>query len=62
MQPPTVREVIRMLKHDGWELAHTVGDHRQFVKGSRKVTVSGKLGDHMRPGIWASIKRQAGWR
>ena len=62
MEPPTVREVIRMLLDDGFVLVHTVGDHRKYAKGNRRVTVSGKRGDHLKPGTWASVQRQAGWR
>lgn len=62
MQPPTVREAIRMLEADGFMLARTAGDHRRYVKGACRVTVSGKMGDHVKPGTWASIQRQAGWR
>lgn len=62
MQPPTVREAIRMLEADGFQLVRTVGDHRRFVKGGFRVTVSWKMGDHIKPRTWASIQRQAGWR
>lgn len=61
MQPPTVREVIERLRGDGWELVRMKGDHRQFRKDGNLVTVSGKLGDHLKPGTWSSIRRSAGW-
>lgn len=61
MQPPTVREVIGMLKRDGFVLVRTVGDHRRFAKGGRKVTVPGKLSDHLTNKTWKSIQEQAGW-
>lgn len=57
-----VREVIRLLEHDGWALVGQEGSHRQFkhdVKSGR-VTVSGNLGDDMPKGTLASVKRQAG--
>ena len=61
MQPPLVREVINLLEKEGYELANCKGSHRQFKKGNRKVTVPGKLNDHLKIGTWKSIKNQAGW-
>lgn len=55
MQPPTVREVIRRLEQDGFKNVRTVGDHRRYAKGSRRVTVPGKLGEHLNPKTWKSI-------
>ncbi|MCH7567256.1 MAG: type II toxin-antitoxin system HicA family toxin [Nitrospirae bacterium] len=57
-----VREVIGLLKRDGWVLVTTKGSHRQFkhpVKPGR-VTVSSGLGDEMPRGTLASVLRQAG--
>lgn len=61
MQPPTVREVIRMLEDDGFEHVRTVGDHRRYVKDGCKVTVAGKPGEHLPRKTWKSIRIQAGW-
>ena len=61
MQPPTVREVIRRLEQEGFVNVRTVGDHRRYVKDNRKVTVPGKLGDHLHPKTWNRVKEQAGW-
>ncbi len=57
-----VREVIRLLERDGWELVVTQGSHRQFKHPTKpgRVTVSGNLGDDMPKGTFASVKRQAG--
>jgi predicted RNA binding protein YcfA (HicA-like mRNA interferase family) len=57
-----VREVIRLLERDGWELVVTRGSHRQFKHPEKpgRVTVSGSLGDDMPKGTFASVKRQAG--
>ena len=57
-----VREVIRVLKADGWVLVSTEGSHRQFKHPAKtgRVTVSGALGDDMPKGTLASVKRQAG--
>ena len=57
-----VREVIRWLEHEGWELVVTRGSHRQFKHPTKtgRVTVSGNLGDDMPKGTFAAVKRQAG--
>ena len=59
-----VREVIRLLEHDGWVMVETHGDHRQFKHPTKRgrVTVSGSLGDDMPKGTFASVRRQAGLR
>jgi len=57
-----VREVIRLLERDGWQLVVTRGSHRQFKHPEKpgRVTVSGNPGDDMPKGTCASVKRQAG--
>ena len=57
-----VREVIRLLEHEGWRLVVTRGSHRQFKHPAKlgRVTVSGNLGDDMPKGTFASVRRQAG--
>lgn len=62
--PPKVREVIRRLERDGWRLARTRGDHRQYEHATKPgiVTVSGKPSVEVPVGTWLSIQRQAGWR
>ena len=59
---PTVREVIRMLEGDGWELARTRGSHRQYRHPEKPglVTVAGKPKDELAPGTFKSILKQAG--
>jgi predicted RNA binding protein YcfA (HicA-like mRNA interferase family) len=49
MKTKKVREVIKMLENDGWYLAYTKGDHRQFKhpKKKGKVTVNKKLSDDL---------------
>ena len=56
-----VREVIKRLEDDGWELVRTRGSHRQYKHPSKPglVTVAGKPGADMAPGTLASIFRQA---
>lgn len=57
-----VREVIRRLEAEGYELLRQKGSHRQFRSpdGSRVITVPGKSADTMKPGTLASIRRATG--
>ena len=57
-----VRDVIRMLQHDGWYHIRTKGSHRQFQRAEKfgTVTVSGKLSAHVPPGTLKSILKQSG--
>lgn len=59
-----VKEVIAMLEAEGWYLARTKGDHRQYKHPSKTgtVTIPGKLSDTFEQGILNSIFKQAGWR
>jgi predicted RNA binding protein YcfA (HicA-like mRNA interferase family) len=57
-----VRDLIRVIERDGWELARTRGSHRQY-RHPRKpglVTVPGHAGDELAPGTLNSILKQAG--
>ena len=57
-----VREVLRVLREDGWREIARRGSHRQLkhpVKTGR-VTVSGKPSDDLAPGTLNSILKQAG--
>lgn len=57
-----VREVMRLLALEGWEIVATRGSHRQLKHASRpgRVTVPGKLSDDLAPGTLNSIMKQAG--
>lgn len=59
-----VREVLRLLADDGWEVVTTRGSHRQLKHPSKpgRVTVAGKGSDDLHPKTAASILRQAGLR
>jgi predicted RNA binding protein YcfA (HicA-like mRNA interferase family) len=57
-----VRQILALLREDGWYLKDTEGSHRQF-KHPRKlgrVTVSGKPNDDLPQGTLNSILKQAG--
>jgi len=64
MKTKKVREVIKMLLDDGWFLAYTKGDHRQFKHPTKKgkVTVNKKLSDDLDDYYLNSIFKQAGWK
>jgi len=57
-----VREVLELLRRDGWFPVATEGSHRQFKHGvkSGRVTVAGHPGDDLALGTLNSILRQAG--
>lgn len=59
-----VKEIIKMLKADGWYLYTIKGDHRQFKHPEKpgKVTVRGKPSETLDQFLLNSIWKQAGWR
>ncbi len=60
--PTKVREAIRLIELNGWQLVATRGSHRQYKHPTKtgRVTVPGKLSDDLAPGTLASILKQAG--
>lgn len=57
-----VRDLLRLIETEGWELARIRGSHRQF-KHPRKpglVTVPGHPSDELAPGTLNSTLKQAG--
>lgn len=59
-----VREVIRMLKEDGWHMERQRGSHRQFKHPTKSgvVTINGKMNQTLSQELLNSIWKQAGWR
>ena len=59
-----VREMLRVIEADGWELVTQRGSHRQYKHPSKpgRVTVAGHPGDDLKIGTQNSILRQAGLR
>jgi predicted RNA binding protein YcfA (HicA-like mRNA interferase family) len=57
-----VRDVLVLLRQEGWRLVAVRGSHRQFKHPVRpgRVTVNGHPGDQMPKGTLASVLRQAG--
>ena len=57
-----VRDVLKLLKNDGWFVVTTVGSHRQMKHPTKpgRVTVAGHLADDLHPKTLKSILTQAG--
>ncbi len=57
-----VRELLKRLRKDGWEIDRTRGDHRQLIHPTKPgtVTVSGHLSDDVHPKTLKTVLRQAG--
>lgn len=57
----TVREILKVLRKDGWYIANQEGSHisLKHPKKPGKVTVANHSGD-LKPGTLNSIYRQAG--
>lgn len=57
-----VRELLKLLKRDGWYLDRCKGSHRQFQHSSKigTVTVAGHPADDVPPGTLSSILKSAG--
>lgn len=56
-----VRELIRLLEENGWQLKRTRGSHRQFKHPTKPgtVTVAGKEGLDIPRGTLNAILKQA---
>ena len=57
-----IRDVIKLIEHNGWKLNRIRGSHRQYRHPEKPgtVTVPGHPGDDVPPGTLNSIKKQAG--
>jgi predicted RNA binding protein YcfA (HicA-like mRNA interferase family) len=62
MKGMSSRELIRLLKADGWQLAAIQGSHRQFKHPTKpgRVTIPHPRKD-IPAGTLRSVYRQAGW-
>lgn len=56
-----VREVLRLLRDDGWTIVAMRGSHRQLKHAAKpgRVTVAGKETNDIAPGTLNSIMKQA---
>lgn len=59
-----VRDIIREIEADGWQLVAQKGSHRQFKHPRRpgRVTIAGRGAETLSPGTVNSILKQAGLR
>jgi len=59
-----VRDVLKLLRNDGWVLVTTAGSHRQFKHPTKsgRVTVAGHPSDDLHPKTLKSILTQAGMK
>jgi predicted RNA binding protein YcfA (HicA-like mRNA interferase family) len=57
-----VRDLLELLRRDGWQIDRTRGSHRQLHHLSKPgtVTVSGHTNDDIHPKTLKSVLRQAG--
>ena len=57
-----VRDIIRLIEHDGWCQVATRGSHRQYTHPRKpgRVTIAGKPSDDLAPGTLNSILKQSG--
>jgi predicted RNA binding protein YcfA (HicA-like mRNA interferase family) len=55
-----IREVITLIKRDGWRLNRVRGSHRQYTHPGKPglVTIAGKPNDELAPGTLNSILKQ----
>ena len=63
MRSYSSREIIKLLRSDGWYEVHCVGDHHQFKHPTKpgRVTISGhRESDDVSPDLEKSILTQAG--
>jgi predicted RNA binding protein YcfA (HicA-like mRNA interferase family) len=56
-----VRDILKRLEQDGWQLVGQKGSHRQYKhpQKSGRVTVPGHPGDDVHPKTLATILKQA---
>ncbi len=59
--PIKVRDLLRLLHDDGWQVERTRGSHRQLVHSAKTgtVTVSGHPTDDVHPKTLKSVLKQA---
>ena len=57
-----VRDAIKLVEDDGWQLVRTRGSHRQYKHPTKAglVTIPGRLSKDLPIGLQRSILKQAG--
>lgn len=56
-----IRDVIKIIREDGWYVVKTKGSHIQFKHSTKpgRVTIAGHPNDDLAPGTLNSIWKQA---
>lgn len=56
-----IREIIKLLKADGWYIVANKGSHQQYKHSTKagRVTIAGHPGDDLSAGTLNSILKQA---
>ena len=56
-----IRDVIKLIRDDGWYLVVTQGSHRQYKHPTQpgRVTIAGHPADDLAPGTLNSVFKQA---
>ena len=56
-----IRDTIKLIAADGWDLVVTKGSHRQYKHPAKpgRVTIAGHPNDDLAPGTLNSILKQA---
>ena len=59
-----IRDIIRMLRQDGWYEVAQKGSHRQYKHPTKRgrVTIAGRGNDELAPGTLNSVLKQAGMK
>jgi predicted RNA binding protein YcfA (HicA-like mRNA interferase family) len=57
-----VRDLIKLIRKDGWFVVRIKGSHRQFHHPDKKglVTIPGHMSDEVAKGTFNNILKQAG--
>ena len=61
---PKVRDAIRLIQRDGWQLVRTRGSHRVYKHPVKRgiVVIAGNPRVDVPQGTWHNILKQAGLR
>jgi len=62
--PMKVRDVIRKLEAEGWNLARVTGSHHVYKRGKGETITIPVHGSNkeLTPGVYGDIAKRAGWK
>lgn len=58
----TGKELVKLLRAAGWELARIEGSHHILVKGTRRISVPVHGNKDLKRGLLETLKKQGGLR